>query len=203
MATPAFHTRLQLLAMFAGPLEQDSLPVINATAGILGRGGFMLDVFPHPNRPVTTGYKALHDMTGSIEWWVDGHFERIRGWAVHAFRDQVAQRLPVVFCRIAARTDRANPGVTRDFASAPQSLILLDPKRTADELPAALAHEIGHAAGLCPDDPKDPDAGHDKRPYNLMFPGTENSKAVKRAAGEQLDRTQIDVIRRAWFARPV
>jgi hypothetical protein len=198
--------KVNLLAMFAGPLEKDSLAQIDEAGRILGKLGFAIDCFPHPNRAVTTGYKALHDMTGSLEWWKDPVIETISKWAVHAFKDQLATRVPVVFCRLAKlRSDGFTPGVTKHpgktLAGHPKSLILLDPIK-AEDLTQSLAHEIGHAAGLCPDDPKDPDKGHDKRTYSLMFVGNEGTTG-KNSGQHWLDPVQVDAVRAAWFTRPI
>lgn len=194
-------TRLNLLAMFAGPLERDSLASLEEAGRILGKFGFEIDCFPHPNRAVTTGYKALHDMTGSLEWWKEPVIEIIRKWTLHCFRDQLAWRVPVVFCRLAKLTrDDSNPGITKHVGT-PQSLILLDPIKAGD-LPQSLAHEIGHAAGLCPADPKDPDKGHDRRPYSLMYNGNQGLAGTN-TNDNWLDASQVAAIRAAYFARPI
>jgi hypothetical protein len=192
--TPRLNHRLNLLAMFAGPLESDAEPHFDMAARYLGPYGFTINTFPHPTRSVATPYKALHDMTGSLFHDLKT-FETIRGWARYAYRDQVVDRCLVVFCRMTARD---NPAAHQHFDTAPRSVILIDPVKARAYWPC-LAHEVGHAAGLNPHNEKLPDDGHDLRPDNLMYKGNKGSRGD--STGSKLDTNQVNALQSAYFTQ--
>jgi hypothetical protein len=218
MAQRPFQPRL--LFMFAGPVEKDISRHVTKAREIYRPHNTSLAVWPFEAKPVIAPYQALLDMTGSVDIDRDkdantnrpAAADTIRKWARLCFADRIATHCPVVFCRLPRSS---NPGVTFHFPDRlpepPRSLALVDPK-FADALPATLAHEIGHAAGLSsaelwsPADKKFQwnrasetvpyrlrNFGHSRNADNLMF---ENEQAT----GSALLPSQLDIIRRSYFA---
>lgn len=192
-------TQLLLLTMFVGTAGRDIGPHLGEASRIYARHGISLVAWPFQSRPVTAPYQellkpyeALVKMTGSINHYDEkGAVETLRKWVRFCYPSLVSYMCPVVFCRI---HEPGKPGATFTRPDHPKSLILLDTNDAEDYL-AALAHEIGHAAGLGESGGL-PDSGHAPQRDNLMY------KNIDEATGTNLFNWQLDIIRRCHFARP-
>jgi hypothetical protein len=192
--------------MFAGPVGRDLGAQFDAAERIYREYGIALTFWPYRARPVAEAYQPLLDMTGSINTNDDTTVKNFQGWARHCYPLQVTYMCPVVFCRLASGT---SAGSTRAaLPDHPRSLAFVDWKRSDRGKRASLAHEIGHAAGLSGQglQPKDapprgapqpymlPGQGHALDQENLMWPTTD-------ITGTKLTGWQVDIIRKAYFAR--
>jgi hypothetical protein len=210
-------TEFYLLTMFVGPVEKDVRPALERAERIYGQYGIRLVVWPYKERPVAAPYQELLDMKGSL-LYAPETFAAIRGWARACYPVQVSFMCPVVFCRIGRKDvggSTKNFGLPAGDGRHPRSVVLLDPVHADDHLPA-LAHEIGHAAGLSgsglqkggeggvSEAYRQPNDGHSEAWNNLMFKSNEDGQGrrAERDAVPVLSPRQVALIKPCWFARP-
>jgi hypothetical protein len=179
----AITHRLQLLTMFAGPVERDAAPHFGYADDYLGAFGLAVSPWPYRQRPANTSYQALLKAKSVIDHHDEqGAVMTIAKWARHCYRDRLASDVVVVVCRL--MRDVGGATFSKGKLGLDFSLVLFDPVR-AEAYKPTLAHELGHAAGL---------ADNTVDPTNLMY-------GSNSATGAGLRVAEADRIRMAYFAR--